>query len=293
MFTRELTAAPDYDAMSYTWDGQDLDEDVLFGGRVLKTALNVKRMLQQRASCLRTTYLWIDAVCINQTDESEKSSQILLMGKIYSQAKRTLVWLNSTNPKPSEAIRIKITLHFIGLLAKYLTNDIELLDLGCYHLSSQELWGCVEKFLAHPYWGRLWIIQEVSMGREVNIIYGGQFTNWNYLVKSLEPTFFSPHFTKNIAKRMDDRRQPAEMISVIQNKIFHIDEARKLLSRKMSTLSLALQISARSKASLAVDKIFGLRGLAVDDSDYTPLLAWALKPDYGISYTQVFIRAAV
>lgn len=38
--------------------------------------------------------LWVDAVCINQKDDAEKSIQVMMMGKIYSQASQVLVWLS-------------------------------------------------------------------------------------------------------------------------------------------------------------------------------------------------------
>ncbi|KAF4513126.1 hypothetical protein G6O67_000441 [Ophiocordyceps sinensis] len=38
--------------------------------------------------------LWIDMVCINQTDIDEKTAQIALMRRIYSQATSALIWIN-------------------------------------------------------------------------------------------------------------------------------------------------------------------------------------------------------
>ena len=45
-------------------------------------------------SCQRWL-LWIDAICINQNDDDEKSSQVQRMGEIYGGAERVLVWLGS------------------------------------------------------------------------------------------------------------------------------------------------------------------------------------------------------
>ncbi|KAI4926776.1 hypothetical protein J4E85_007071 [Alternaria conjuncta] len=38
-------------------------------------------------------YFWIDALCINQSDDVEKSLQVQRMGDIYKNAKEVLVWL--------------------------------------------------------------------------------------------------------------------------------------------------------------------------------------------------------
>ncbi|TGO37682.1 hypothetical protein BHYA_0091g00140 [Botrytis hyacinthi] len=37
--------------------------------------------------------LWIDALCINQQDKRERSQQVQLMGRVYSQARMVLAWL--------------------------------------------------------------------------------------------------------------------------------------------------------------------------------------------------------
>ncbi|KAH9209827.1 heterokaryon incompatibility protein-domain-containing protein, partial [Leptodontidium sp. 2 PMI_412] len=50
--------------------------------------------------------LWIDQISINQTDEDEKSGQVPNMGRIYSEAKKTLIWLG--NPVEQDDIALRI-----------------------------------------------------------------------------------------------------------------------------------------------------------------------------------------
>lgn len=45
--------------------------------------------------------LWIDAVCINQSDLVEKAQQVDVMGSIYTAASRTIIWLG---PQTSEVV---------------------------------------------------------------------------------------------------------------------------------------------------------------------------------------------
>ncbi|KAK3352492.1 hypothetical protein B0T25DRAFT_437335, partial [Lasiosphaeria hispida] len=37
--------------------------------------------------------LWIDAMCINQNSNPEKSQQVALMSRIYAAAQRIVMWL--------------------------------------------------------------------------------------------------------------------------------------------------------------------------------------------------------
>ena len=58
----------------------------------------------------RERVLWIDAVCIDQTSNEEKSHQVGLMSKIYSLGKCNLVWLGEGAELSERAARAVETL---------------------------------------------------------------------------------------------------------------------------------------------------------------------------------------
>jgi len=43
-------------------------------------------------------HVWIDAICISQTDVQERSSQVAIMGDIYQQSRMTIVWFGKEDP---------------------------------------------------------------------------------------------------------------------------------------------------------------------------------------------------
>ena len=45
--------------------------------------------------------LWVNAVCINQLDNDEKTRQVMLIRKIYEHALRVLVWLSEGSEESS------------------------------------------------------------------------------------------------------------------------------------------------------------------------------------------------
>ena len=48
--------------------------------------------------------LWIDAICLNQEDDEEKSKQVPRMSDIYSLAEEVIFWLGRNPPGEDEAI---------------------------------------------------------------------------------------------------------------------------------------------------------------------------------------------
>lgn len=61
------------------------------------------------AACSLTakTPIWIDALCINQVDGSEKKEQIRHMGKLYEQASCVHTWLGPSFPDSELAFELE------------------------------------------------------------------------------------------------------------------------------------------------------------------------------------------
>lgn len=89
---------PSYTALSYVWGppstmSGSADDTLVVNGEAIPARENLLLALRAFRRREDTTYLWVDAVCINQDDLEEKMTQIKLMGDIYSLAERTVIWL--------------------------------------------------------------------------------------------------------------------------------------------------------------------------------------------------------
>jgi hypothetical protein len=60
--------------------------------------------------------LWIDAICINQSDHAELLGQIQLMGDIYSLATSVCIWLGKGDSRTDQALTYLKTAGFQDLL---------------------------------------------------------------------------------------------------------------------------------------------------------------------------------
>lgn len=90
-----LTELPGYYALSYAWGQPSLDEEyfVHCGNRRFEITKNLYDFLIRHREAQDQTPLWIDALCINQYDDQEKSYQIPNMGDVYSKAETVIIWL--------------------------------------------------------------------------------------------------------------------------------------------------------------------------------------------------------
>ncbi|KAI8623863.1 heterokaryon incompatibility protein-domain-containing protein [Xylariaceae sp. FL1651] len=106
-----LDDQPKYEALSYAWGSVTDCVDIHINGIALSVTRNLfvaLRRLRERMrsddSTKDSRTLWVDAVCINQQDTDEKRYQVELMGDIYSQTARGLLWLGEEPDEPQPTV---------------------------------------------------------------------------------------------------------------------------------------------------------------------------------------------
>ena len=57
--------------------------------------------------------MWIDQICINQTDIEERDSQVLLMRDIYEHAARVQIWLGEATSDPPSSLAFDLLHGFL------------------------------------------------------------------------------------------------------------------------------------------------------------------------------------
>jgi hypothetical protein len=92
--------APGYEALSYVWDDYEWARSRspdTFSLQVGDRDITITRSLALAPFHIRHLYrprvLWVDAVCIDQSNNNEKNHQVQQIYTIYSLARRVLIWL--------------------------------------------------------------------------------------------------------------------------------------------------------------------------------------------------------
>lgn len=91
--TVKLDELPHYEALSYVWGDPTICRPIFLDGCICQVTVNLESALRRLRYVNENRQLWVDALCINQKDEAEKSHQVNLMKDIYSRADEGLLWL--------------------------------------------------------------------------------------------------------------------------------------------------------------------------------------------------------
>jgi hypothetical protein len=86
---------PQYEAISYAWGEPVFPHTIeeLSSASALRLTVSLHGALQALRYEQDPRVLWADALCINQLDLKEKGHQVALMGPIFQDAQRVIVWL--------------------------------------------------------------------------------------------------------------------------------------------------------------------------------------------------------
>ncbi|KAJ9668076.1 hypothetical protein H2201_001882 [Coniosporium apollinis] len=274
-----LDDGPEYVALSYSWgDPHDIVPILVDGCSFLATQ-NLEAALRQfRDDGQHTSRpLWIDAICINQKDDAEKSSQVQCMRTIYHDAVYVVSWLGIAAAGTGATIKELKELRDEGC-------DIQAADRA--DVPTLEFY--LERFLGlfrplfdlfeRDYWSRVWVLQEVAVARDVRIQCGPLIATLEELAigLSLLVSYDQRTFTHspNIQRKM--------------TRFFTVQHGRRRFqSKDVISLQGLLYDSSCFGLSLATDprdKVYALLGL-VKNSD-----GLGIKPDYSLSTEELYIR---
>ncbi|KAK9414587.1 putative Heterokaryon incompatibility domain-containing protein [Seiridium unicorne] len=130
------------------------DEKQLFcNGQKMTILPNLYDALVELRSSCPGDY-WIDAVCINQLDSDERTSQVGMMGHIYQQAESVTVWLDTCPPLLSATLQKKFAK--IQLTSSRPEKQEDIISMSFLTL----LW-----VFSRRWFKRLWTVQEVCLAR--------------------------------------------------------------------------------------------------------------------------------
>lgn len=84
---------PSYEAISYCWGDPTPCKPCDLNGISVKIPVSASEVIHRFRLPDAPRRIWIDALCINQQDITERGEQVSLMGAVYSQCTRCLIWL--------------------------------------------------------------------------------------------------------------------------------------------------------------------------------------------------------
>lgn len=94
-----------YEALSYVWGSSKKPRSLVIDGRSMSITANLHEVLLRLRDKVIERILWIDAICIDQSNIEERGDQIQNMAEIYCKANRVIVWLGENANDSDQALK--------------------------------------------------------------------------------------------------------------------------------------------------------------------------------------------
>lgn len=261
-------------AISYAW-GHSLKpftlrtpEGVI--GLTVSLCLGLRRLRRED----RPLLVWADAICIDQSREEEKRSQILLMPEIFRAAHWVPAWLGEERDSSGRAMDC---LHEMVAAASTAVRLPE----------ESAMWDSISKLFGRPWFQRAWVVQELVLAPQVVVFCGNHWAPWDEIYEAAKicTRESSTHSATGVMKHIV---MNASAILSLGDLRRSYQERGQDGQRELLTLLARFQYT---RATLQRDKLFALLGLACDAAEPE------FYPDYRAPlevivrrYAGVFIR---
>ncbi|KAI9697116.1 MAG: hypothetical protein M1820_007931 [Bogoriella megaspora] len=241
--------------------------------------------------------LWVDAICINQTDKIEKTKQVAMMAKIYAAAGRVCIWLGS---RDSHGRRVD-AMNFVQEIVQDWNPEKLICD------QKAQRWINFVFLLRSSWFSRRWVIQELALAEDATARCDSYEVHWKDFADAIGFSSFYLGDIKEVARKVggklsDDERadlkaltdldtpQAVRLVDEIAN-AFRKHPSGKLLEPAKELETLVSTLTAFDSSDPR-DTIFALLNIARETS------SMSIAPRRNISplqpdYTQDALRIYV
>lgn len=248
-----------YHALSYVWGSPLNPVKITCDGQPLLITQNLHKALIQLRDNEVTDPIWIDAICIDQSNLDERTRQVRMMRQIYSQAEMVHIWLGEATADTERGV------HFIHSLAEMVEKNL-ISDPSYSSFNESDVppdndpaWKPAADILSRQWFERMWVIQERTVARACVYLCGPykiSSDTLNSLTKNHQFVWELQHsLLANKPQNIDGTMVYLGFLSPFMAR-FHTD--------KGLTLGEWLCWTSGHKATDPRDRIFALIGLTTD-----------------------------
>lgn len=282
----QSSPTPNYEALSYVWGDPFPKFTIAINGHPFEICHNLYITLRYLRHRTMPRTLWIDALCINQSDAAEKDHQIRQMGAIYSNASKVLVWFGESDDDIEKAMDMLCGMERKLDLSKldwYLDHSEPQLDWYVAARDDKSLHPGLNKLFNRPWFSRIWVVQEVSLSRRIPIILCGKRPIsfkllWDLKYHLALPSIYGNSVHKALGLDYETCSEIASFRARWNRSASHLPNTDEEL------LEHFLMSTSRRECTEPRDKVFGLLGLL------SPNFVLTHFPDYNEPVAKIYQR---
>jgi hypothetical protein len=185
-----LSTAPiadtQFEAVSYVWGTSIKDQPIVCENHVMNITHSLAKVLRRIRLVDKPLKVWADSICINQEDLKEKGNQVALMGKIYSSAKRVVIYIGSDDGGQGPALCSlldEVDTMVQGIWKSNMSWDSFPHPDEDDPLLVDPRWNALYMLLKQDWFDRGWVVQEAALASDGQLLWGQSRFDWQKLMR--------------------------------------------------------------------------------------------------------------
>jgi hypothetical protein len=152
-----------YEAVSYVWGNTVYNHTLHTPHGLICITESASQALRHLRRSEHRRNLWVDGICINQSNIQERGHQVKLMGRVYSSAEGVLAWLG---PDPRQRSKHTFRKKRRGEVVIRCMSNLK------YARSRAEKERATLELLENSWFKRVWVVQEFALARQAIFQWG-------------------------------------------------------------------------------------------------------------------------
>jgi hypothetical protein len=153
------SSLPKYEAISWRWLSDQKTRSLQLGDGVIHINTSIFDILSELTPNLGVRYFWLDYICINQRDDTEKANQIPLMAAIYRGAARAIAYIgDGEGSHLVPDFLAELESHIVQRMLIDEFPNMDRTDHFPFRNKAAE-WRALLTMVNNDIWARAWIIQ--------------------------------------------------------------------------------------------------------------------------------------
>ncbi|MCJ1482615.1 hypothetical protein MMC06_002781 [Schaereria dolodes] len=167
-----------YDALSYAWNPESganvpSQQRILCNSTPFYVSSDLSQAIRSLTALKASRPLWIDYICIDQSNNKEKEWQLKLMGKYYSQAMMVWIWLGPPSAYSNLAMEEMAELAAnLPRLSIFQPTTNEWLAKNKLPVNDDNFWEGIDYLFTREWFNRLWTMQEFALASHATFVCG-------------------------------------------------------------------------------------------------------------------------
>jgi hypothetical protein len=180
LFKVSLEDGPVYEALSYVWGDPKITSTISVNGIEVQATTNLEAALRHLRLQDGQRTIWVDAICINQSNIEERNTQVGMMRDIYALATSVEIWLGGRSEESDRALDLIQILSRLQHIHEFSSSAIDPDEISTGdHILDEDFFKPLDMLIQNPLWQRIWIVQEVALSRKAFLRYGQRILSWD------------------------------------------------------------------------------------------------------------------